>query len=196
VVVDDQLSQAIGRRGQNVRLASQLLGVGIDVMTESDESEKRLKDMKEKSAHFKEALDVDDVIAHLLVIEGFNSAEEIADIDPAELEAIEGFDTHVAAQLIERAQIWQDKKHQAFLKKRKDMGIEEELITVAGLTPDLVMVLAEQGITTLDGLADLAADELVDLLGSAIIRQAEAENVIMAARAHWFTGGETAAGAA
>ncbi|MFM7631051.1 MAG: transcription termination factor NusA [Alphaproteobacteria bacterium] len=196
VVVDDQLSQAIGRRGQNVRLAAQLLGVGIDVMTESDESEKRLKDMKEKSSHFKEALDVDDVIAHLLVVEGFNSAEDIADIDPAELEAIEGFDANVAAQLIERAQVWQDKKHQAFLKKRKDMGIEEELITVAGLTPDLVMVLAEQGITTLDALADLAADELVDLLGSQTIRQDEAENVIMAARAHWFEGGDAAVGAA
>ncbi len=196
VVVDDQLSQAIGRRGQNVRLAAQLLGVGIDVMTESDESEKRLKDMKEKSSHFKEALDVDDVIAHLLVVEGFNSAEDIADIDPAELEAIEGFDANVAAQLIERAQVWQDKKHQAFLKKRKDLGIEEELITVAGLTPDLVMVLAEQGITTLDALADLAADELVDLLGSQIIRQDEAENVIMAARAHWFEGGNAAVGAA
>jgi N utilization substance protein A len=196
VVVDDQLSQAIGRRGQNVRLASQLLGVGIDVMTESDESEKRLKDMKEKSSHFKEALDVDDVIAHLLVVEGFNSAEDIADIDPAELEAIEGFDANVAAQLIERAQVWQDKKHQAFLKKRKDLGIEEELITVAGLTPDLVMVLAEHGVTTLDALADLAADELVDLLGSQIIRQDEAENVIMAARAHWFEGGNAAVGAA
>jgi N utilization substance protein A len=196
VVVDDQLSQAIGRRGQNVRLASQLLGVGIDVMTESDESEKRLKDMKEKSSHFKEALDVDDVIAHLLVVEGFNTAEDIAEVDPAELEAIEGFDANVAAQLIERAQVWQDKKHQAFLKKRKDMGIEEELITVAGLTPDLVMVLAEHGITTLDALADLAADELVDLLGSQIIRQDEAENVIMAARAHWFEGGDAAVGAA
>ena len=187
VVVDDQLSQAIGRRGQNVRLASQLLGVRIDVMTETDEAEKRQKDIKERSQHFRDSLDVDDVIAHLLVVEGFTNAAELADIDPAELENIEGFDQGLAAQLIERAQIWQNERHQAFMKKRKDLGIEEELITIAGLTPDLVMIVAESGITTLDALADLAADELVDILGADVIHQDEAENVIMAARAHWFS---------
>ncbi|MEO5375619.1 MAG: transcription termination factor NusA [Alphaproteobacteria bacterium] len=192
VVPDDQLSLAIGRRGQNVRLASQLTGWEIDIVTEAEESERRQEEFKTRSRLFIEALDVDDVIAHLLVTEGFSTLEEIAFVPVEELVGIEAFDEDVAAELQRRAQVYLDEQNRQYDDQRKELGVADEIAGLDGLVPSMLVILGKKGVKTLDDLADLAADELVELLGADVITPEEAGRAIMAARAHWFEGGADA----
>lgn len=186
IVEDDQLSLAIGRHGQNVRLASQLLGWGIDVMSEDQSSERRQKTVKERTERFISALDIDDVIAHLLVVEGFSTVEEIGLVDINELKSIEGFDDDIAIELQTRAKKFLEAAQVIFTEESKKIGIDEDLKDFEGLTSEMILTLGKNGIKTLDDLADLASDELVDILGGEIISEEEAETVIMSARSHWF----------
>jgi len=186
VVPEDQFSIAIGRRGQNVKLASQLLGADIDVLTEAQEQERRANENKVRLERFMEALDVDDMIAHLLIAEGFTTVDEIAYIDLKELSEIEGFDEDIASELQSRAKEYVEKRNAEFAKKSKDLGISDDLKTVNGLDQDMLIKLAESGVKTLDDLADLAGDELVEILGENTISLVDANRVIMAAREHWF----------
>src|ERR1700756_3807845 len=164
VVPDDQLSQAIGRRGQNVRLASMLTGWDIDILTEAEESERRTEEFRNRSQMFIDALDIDDVIAHLLVTEGFTSVEEIAFVPVAELASIEGFDEDVAAQLQDRAREFLERRDRENKPRRREVGVNDELAGLEGLTPGMLVALGENQITSLDDFAGLAGDELVELL--------------------------------
>ena len=196
VVPDDQLSLAIGRRGQNVRLASQLTGWDIDILTEAEESERRTEEFRTRSQMFIEALDIDDVIAHLLVTEGFTSVEEVAYVPTEDLAGIEGFDEDVAAELQERARQFLAEQNERLEARRQELGVEDALAELEGLTPAMLVALGEKGVKTLDDLADLAGDELVEMVqGSAKLSQDEANEIIMAARAHWFSDEATVVGA-
>jgi N utilization substance protein A len=186
VVPDEQLSLAIGRRGQNVRLASQLTRWDIDILTEAEESERRQEEFRRRSALFVEALDVDDVIAGLLVTEGFTSIEELAFTPPDELAAIEGFDESVAAELIRRAEAFITRRDTELDEKRQALGVSEEIAAIHPLTPAMLVALGDRGVKTLDDLADLASDELIEIVGATNMDEATANDVIMAARAHWF----------
>ena len=186
VVPQEQFSIAIGRRGQNVKLASQLLGADIDVLTEEQEQERRANENKVRSQRFMEALDVDEMIAHLLIAEGFSTIDEIAFVDLKELSEIEGFDEDVATELQRRAKEFVEKRNKDFAKKSKDLGIDEQLKTIEGLDQDMIIKLAENNVKTLDDLADLAADELIEILGEDTLTEVEANRIIMAAREHWF----------
>jgi N utilization substance protein A len=190
VVPDDQLSLAIGRRGQNVRLASQLTGWDIDILTEAEESERRSEEFRVRSQMFIDALDVDDVIAHLLVTEGFTSIEDVAFIPIEDLSGIEGFDEEVADELRQRAQAYLEQQNEKLTERRRELGVSDELAAVEGLSPAMLVTLGEAGVKTLDDLADLATDELIDkkdgVLKAHELGRAEAEAMIMAARAHWF----------
>ena len=186
VVPHEQFSIAIGRRGQNVKLASQLLGFDIDVLTEDQERERRSNENKVRSQRFIEALDVDEMIAHLLIAEGFSNVDEVAFVAVEELAEIEGFDDDIAQELQNRAKEFVTKRDAEFEKRSKTLGIDETLKTVAGLEQDMILVLAENGVKTLDDLADLAADELIEILGENSLSQVEANKIIMAAREHWF----------
>jgi N utilization substance protein A len=197
VVPDDQLSLAIGRRGQNVRLASQLTGFDIDILTEAQESERRQEEFKSRSQMFMDALDVDDVIAHLLVTEGFTSVEEVAYVPLEDLSAIEGFDDDVAQELKARAATWLEAEEQRMVDRRKELGVSDEVAAIDGLTPAMLVALGDKGVKTLDDLADLAADELTDekdgILKGFDLSLEDANAIIMAARAHWFEGDDKAA---
>src|SRR5438477_3257108 len=192
VVPDDQLSLAIGRRGQNVRLGSQLTGWDIDILTEAEESERRTEEFRSRSQMFIDALDIDDVIAHLLVTEGFTSLEEVAYVALEDLADIEGFDADVAAELQERARISLERRDREYEERRRELGVSDELVEFEQLTPGMLVALGESGIKTLDDFADLAGDELVELLdksdkGGAKLDLDVANELIMRARAHWFT---------
>jgi len=186
VVPDDQLSLAIGRRGQNVRLASLLTGWDIAIMTEAEESERRSEEFRTRSQSFIEALDVDDVIAHLLVAEGFGSVEEVAFADPTEMAEIEGFDEDVANELKDRALAWLEELEANADARRVELGVADDVAEITGVSAALLVKLGEAGVKTLDDLADLAADEYVEILGKDAPTEEEANAVIMAARAHWF----------
>jgi N utilization substance protein A len=186
VVPDDQLSLAIGRRGQNVRLASQLTRWDIDILTEAEESERRQEEFRRRTGLFVEALDVDDVIAGLLVTEGFNSIEELAFTPRDELASIEGFDEHIADELLRRAEQFLIRRDSELNDRRVALGVSEEIAAIETLTPAMLVALGEKGVKTLDDLADLASDELVEIVGEASMDEATANEVIMAARAHWF----------
>ncbi|HEC14272.1 MAG TPA: transcription termination/antitermination protein NusA, partial [Rhodospirillales bacterium] len=164
VVPDEQLSLAIGRRGQNVRLASQLSGWDIDILTEAEESERRQEEFLTRSKMLIEALDVDDVIAHLLVTEGFSSVEEVAFIPVEDLSEIEGFDEDVASELRERARAFLETRDEELTRKRKELDVADDLAEVEGVTPALLVVLGENGVKTRDDLADLAGDELMEIV--------------------------------
>lgn len=186
VVPQEQFSVAIGRRGQNVKLASQLLGCDIDVLTEEQEQERRSNENKVRSQRFMEALDVDEMIAHLLIAEGFSTVDEVALVPVSELAEIEGFDEDVANELQARAKAFVEKRNREFEEKSKSLGIDENIQLIDGLDQDMILVLAEAGIKNLDDLGDLATDELIEILGENTISVAEANKIIMAARAHWF----------
>jgi N utilization substance protein A len=188
VVPDDQLSLAIGRRGQNVRLASQLTGWDIDILTEAEESERRTEEFKSRSKMFIDALDVDDVIAHLLVTEGFSSVEEVAFVPLEDLTDIEGFDEAIAGELQQRARVFLEEQDERNTVRRKELGVGDELAAIEGLTAGMLVTLGEKGVKTLDDLGDLAGDELIEMLGKDKLTADEANAVIMAARAHWFDG--------
>ena len=211
VVPDDQLSLAIGRRGQNVRLASQLTGRQIDIMTEAEASEKRQKEFAERSKMFEEELDVDETLSQLLVAEGFSELEEVAYIDVAELASIEGFDEELAEELQSRASEALERREAAYREERQALGVEDALAEIPHLTEQMLVTLGKAGIKTLDDLADLATDELIakkrteqrrrdgsaparrereqdrgGVLGEYGLNEEQGNEIIMAARAHWF----------
>ena len=211
VVPDDQLSLAIGRRGQNVRLASQLTNSAIDILTEAESSEKRQREFAERSKMFEEELDVDETLSQLLVAEGFTELEEVAYIDLAEIAAIEGFDEELGEELQSRAQEALDRREEASRQERRAMGVEDALAEMPHLTEAMLVVLGKAGIKTLDDLADLATDELIakkrteqrrrdgaapkrpvreedkgGVLGEYGLSEEQGNEIIMAARAHWF----------
>ena len=224
VVPDDQLSLAIGRRGQNVRLASQLTNSAIDIMTEAEASEKRQKEFTERSKMFEEELDVDETLSQLLVAEGFAELEEVAYIDLAELANIEGFDEELAQELQSRATEALDRREEVARTARRELGVEDALAEIPHLTEAMLVVLGKAGIKTLDDLADLATDELIakkrsgeqrrrntnterrerpdqreeakgGVLGEFGLTEEQGNEIIMAARAHWFEDEQEAAGA-
>ncbi len=186
VVPDEQLSLAIGRRGQNVRLASMLTGWDIDILTEKEEAERRQHEVTSRTALFTEALAVDDVIAHLLVTEGFVKVEQIADTPVDELADIEGFDLEVASELQERAKNWLAENEAKMQAKRKEFGVEDAVVELPGLSIDMAVKLGEKGVKTLDDVADLAGDELREIVGVDELTESKANEIVMAARAHWF----------
>jgi N utilization substance protein A len=206
VVPDDQLSLAIGRRGQNVRLASQLTGSAIDIMTEADASEKRQREFVERSTMFQEELDVDETLAQLLVAEGFGALEEVAYVELDELASIEGFDDELATELQSRAAEALERREDAAREERRAMGVSDELAEMPYLTEQMLVTLGKANIKTLDDLADLATDELVakkrpeqrrqresnrpedkgGLLADYGLSEEQGNEIIMAARAHWF----------
>ena len=189
VVPDDQLSLAIGRRGQNVRLASQLVGWSIDILTEAVESERRAEEFNSLSQLFVDALDVEEVIAHLLVTEGFTSIEEVAFIPVGDLATIEGFDDNVAEELHNRAQNWLKTQQHNREVKLKEMGIEASLLDFVNnhplLKPEWLEYFGSNKVLTLDDLADLSTAELQDILPSGALNAEDAGGLIMAARASW-----------
>ena len=192
VVPDEQLSLAIGRRGQNVRLASMLTGWDIDILTEEEESRRRQEEMRQRSQMFIDALDVDDVIAHLLVAEGFVSLEQVAFVPVAELASIEGFDDEVAEELRVRARNYLAEVDRQNEERRRELGVSDDLATLPGLSPTILVKLGESGVKTRDDLGDLASDELTEMLGDLADAVADPDAVIMAARAHWFEDEEAA----
>ena len=193
VVPDEQLSLAIGRRGQNVRLASQLTGWEIDIMTEEEESQRRQEEVRQRSQLFMEALDVDDVIAHLLVAEGFVGLEQVAFVPVHELSEIEGFDEEVAEELRARARTYLEEQDRRNDERRRELGVSDEVTAIEGLSANMVVQLGEAGVKTLDDLGDLASDELIEILGEKGPDVDQANAIIMAARAHWFDDDETPA---
>jgi N utilization substance protein A len=161
VVPESQLSLAIGRRGQNVRLASQLTGWDIDILTEQEESERRQKEFAERSQAFMDALDVDEVIAQLLVTEGFSSVEEVAFVELSEIAHIEGFDEATAQEIQTRAREYLERKEQERDARRRELGVSDDLAKVSGMTTAMMIALGEHGVKTLEDLADCATDDLV-----------------------------------
>ncbi|MFQ5563580.1 MAG: transcription termination factor NusA [Parvularculaceae bacterium] len=203
VVPDEQLSLAIGRRGQNVRLASQLTGFEIDIMTEEEESAKRQEEFRLRSELFMEALDVDDMMAGLLVSEGFTSIEEVAYVEIEELMDIDGLDEETAQELQARANDYLEEEAKKLDARRKELGVEDALAETEGLDLKMIVALGENGIKTVEDLAGCATDDLtgwterVDgekvhydgILESFKIAAEDAEDLIMRARlaAGWVT---------
>jgi N utilization substance protein A len=196
VVPDAQLSLAIGRRGQNVRLASQLTGWDIDILTEQEESERRQKEFAERSKLFMEALDVDEMVGQLLSSEGFGSIEELALVPIDELAEIEGFDAETAGELQARAQEHLAKIEGELDAKRKELGVEDALREIPGVTTEMLVAFGENGVKTVEDLAGCATDDLTGWVerkdGEAVreagfldgfnIEREEAESIIMQAR--------------
>ena len=197
VVPEDQLSLAIGRRGQNVRLASQLSGWYIDILTEAEESERRQEEFRSRSSRFIEALNIDDVIAHLLVAEGFVLPEEIAETPVNELATIQGFDEDIAGELQARAAEFVEREAQRINEALDTLKVTDDLRNFEYISLGMMLKLAENGVLTLDDLADLDNEELIELLSEhGLEDDTEAGDIIMAARAHWFADEEAEAEAA
>jgi transcription termination/antitermination protein NusA len=161
VVPDEQLSLAIGRRGQNVRLASQLIGWDIDILTEAEESERRQKEFTERSALFMQALDVDETLAQLLASEGFSSVEQLAYIELSEIASIQGFDEETAAEIQQRAADYLAAIEKANDEERTTLGVADELYEIPGLNAAMLVALGKEGIKTVEDFAGNAADDLV-----------------------------------
>ena len=160
VVPDEQLSLAIGRRGQNVRLASQLTGMDIDILTDEEESKRRQAEFNTRTALFMEALDLDEFFAQLLVAEGFTNLEEVAFVEADELLTIDGVDASTASELQARARDVLEAKHKAAMDKARELGVEDSLVEFEGLTPYMIEALAKDGIKTLEDFATCADWEL------------------------------------
>ena len=161
VVPDDQLSQAIGRRGQNVRLASQLTGWDIDIMTEAEESERRQAGVRASAPNmFQETMNVDEMVAQLLVSEGFTSLEEVAYVEVDELSSIDGFDEETAEELQARARESLEEANVKALEEARELGVSDDLVDFEGLTPQMVLALAKDGVTSLEEFATCADWEL------------------------------------
>ena len=160
VVPDEQLSLAIGRRGQNVRLASQLTGWQIDIITETQDSERRQQQFAERTQLFQEALDVDEVIAQLIVTEGFATVDEVAYVDPAEIATIEGFDEDTAEEIQARARDYLEKEAAEYDAKRRELGVEDALLEIEGVTLPISVALGQGEVKTVEDLAGLVPDDL------------------------------------
>jgi N utilization substance protein A len=199
VVPESQLSLAIGRRGQNVRLASQLTGWDIDILTEQEESERRHKEFAERSQILMETLDVDEVIAQLLVTEGFASVEEVAYVDVSEIAHIEGFDEDTGNEIQTRAREYLEKQESDRDAKRRELGVADDLAKIQGVTTAMMVVFGENEIKTVEDVAGCATDDLIGwterkrekdaevvrhkgILDSFEIGRSEAEEMIMSAR--------------
>ncbi len=161
ILTEENLSKAIGRRGQNVRLASKLIDFEIDILTEKEESEKRQIEFKDKTEIFVKNLEVDETLGQLLVAEGFSSIEEINKSSSDEISKIEGIDANTAKELKERAEEYLKKEKEDIAKKLKELGIEDILINFKGLTPGMLVTLGEKKIKTLKDFAELSTDELI-----------------------------------
>jgi N utilization substance protein A len=161
VVPDDQLSLAIGRRGQNVRLASQLTGWDIDILTEAEESERRQKEFVERTQTFMDALDVDEVVGQLLASEGFRSVEELAFVEASELASIEGFDEDTAEEIQNRARDYLARIEAEFDERRRSLGVLDELRDINGITTEIMVKLGENDVKSIEDLAGCATDDLV-----------------------------------
>ena len=187
VVPEDQLSLAIGRRGQNVRLASQLSEWQVDIMTEAAESEKRQAEYKARTEIFVDQLDVDETLALLLVAEGFRNMEEVAYVAPEEFAGIEGFDEGLVEELQNRARESLERQAVESEKARLELGVSDEIAAIEGMTPAMMVTLGEAGVKTLDDLGDLSADELISredgILRGTGLDEDQANAFIMAARA-------------
>ncbi|WP_439543531.1 transcription termination factor NusA [Hyphomicrobium sp.] len=211
VVPESQLSLAIGRRGQNVRLASQLTGWDIDILTEQEESERRQKEFAERSQAFMDALDVDEVIAQLLVTEGFASVEEVAYVELSEIAHIEGFDENTASEIQTRAREYLEKQEADRDARRRELGVSDDLGRVEGVTTAMLVAFGENGVKTLEDLADCATDDLIGwterskdkdvepvrhkgVLDGFEVDRKDAEALILGARvlAGWITADEVA----
>ena len=196
VVPDDQLSLAIGRRGQNVRLASQLTGWNIDILTEAEESERRQKEFTERSVLFCQALEVDEMVGQLLASEGFATIEEIAYVDRADVLSIEGFDEDTADELQNRARSYLERIEGERQARRKELGVEDALGEIPGVTSAMLVAFGENDVKNVEDLAGCATDDLVGwtekkgnetkrytgFLSDLDVSRDEAEAMIMAAR--------------
>ena len=196
VVPDDQLSLAIGRRGQNVRLASQLTGWDIDILTEAEESERRQKEFVERTNAFMQALDVDEVVGQLLASEGFRSVDELAYVDPSEVAAIEGFDADTAEEIQNRARDYLARVEAEQDARRIELGVSDELREIAGVTTAMLVKFGENDVKTIEDLAGCATDDLVGwtekkngenvrtegFLDGLDVSREEAETIVMRAR--------------
>ena len=160
ILSEENLSKAIGRRGQNVRLATKLMNYEINIMTDQEDSERRQSEFKEKTDNFVKNLELDETLGQLLVAEGFSTIDDIKDSEPEALTKIEGIEEDTANELIERAKEFYQKDQEEIAKRVKDLGLENELISHDGLTPGMLVTLGEQNILTLTDFADLASDEL------------------------------------
>ena len=161
ILTEENLSKAIGRRGQNVRLASKLIDFEIDILTEKEESDKRQLEFKEKTEIFVKSLEVDETLGQLLVAEGYSSVKEISQASQDEIIKIEGIDENTANELKERAAEYLVKEKENIEKKLKDLGVNDDLINHKGLTPGMLLTLGEKKIKTLKDFADLSTDELI-----------------------------------
>jgi len=160
ILTEENLSKAIGRRGQNVRLATKLINYEINIMTDQEDSEKRQLEFKEKTENFVKNLELDETLGQLLVAEGFSSIDDIKDSTPDAISKIEGIEEETAKELIERAKEFYKKDQEEILNRIKDLGLESELINHKGLTPGMLLTLGEQNILKFIDFADLASDEL------------------------------------
>ena len=161
ILSEENLSKAIGRRGQNVRLASKLINYEIDILTEKEESEKRQLEFKEKTEIFVNNLEVDETLGQLLVAEGFSTIEEISKASSEDISKIEAIDENTAKELKERAKEYLVKEKENIEKKLKDLGVDDNLINHKGLTPGMLLTLGEKKIKTLKDFAELSTDELI-----------------------------------
>jgi len=196
ILSEENLSKAIGRRGQNVRLATKLLNYEINIMTDQEDSEKRQVEFKEKTDNFVKNLELDETLGQLLVAEGFSSIDDIKDSEIEALTKIEGIEDDTAKELIERAKEFYQKDQEEIAKKIKDLGLENELINHKGLTPGMLVTLGEKKILTLNDFADLSSDELTGtydivkgerikikgFLEEFALTRKEADDLIMSAR--------------
>ncbi len=196
ILTEENLSKAIGRRGQNVRLATKLLNYEINIMTDQEDSERRQQEFKEKTENFVKNLELDETLGQLLVAEGFSSIDDIKDSSVENLVKIEGIEEDTAKALIERAKDFYIKDQEDISKRIKDLGLEESLINLSGLTPGMLVTLGEQKILKLEDFADLASDELTggyDIIKGERVKiqgyledfalsKDEADNLIMSAR--------------
>ena len=190
VLNEEQLSLAIGRRGQNIKLISQLTGWHIDMMTEAQEAEHREAETKERVDLFMKALDIDDMMARILIQEGFAKVEDIAYIALEELAGIEGFDESLAEELQNRAKAYLVAKQDTLTKQIEEQNISDDLKNMDRLTLDMVAALGNAGIKTLDDFADLSSDELIEIVGAKNMDVDTANTLIMKAREHWFEEGK------
>ncbi len=203
VVPDDQLSLAIGRRGQNVRLASQLTGWDIDILTEEEESQRRQKEFVERSNLFMDALNVDEMVGQVLASEGFTSVEEVAYVDSDEISSIDGFDDDTATEIQERAREHLERIEAEHDEKRRSLGVEDEVREIPGITSAMLVAIGEDGVKTVEDFAGYAVDDLVGwkerkdgetkmfdgVLSPFGVTRADAEQMVVAARlkAGWIS---------
>ncbi len=196
ILTEENLSKAIGRRGQNVRLATKLLNYEINIMTDQEDSERRQVEFKEKTDNFVKNLELDETLGQLLVAEGFSTIDDIKDTSVENLMKIEGIEKETAKALIERAEEFHKKDQQDISQRIKDLGLDDSLINLNGLTPGMLLTLGEQKILKLEDFADLASDELTGgydvikgervkiqgYLEDFALSKDEADNLIMSAR--------------